>query len=277
MNSKLDANEPNICDSPRLIVQNLTVGYGKKSVINNLNLAINNGGITALVGPNGCGKSTLIKAMSRVLRPISGQVMLDGENIHKANSKIVAKKLALLPQGPIAPEGLTVRELVSQGRFPHQSLIHQWSKDDHEAVEKAMIDANISQLSQRPVSDLSGGQRQRVWVAMILAQQTDFLLLDEPTTFLDMKIQIDVLSLLARVTRAEGRTLVIVLHELNMASAFADQMVMMKEGRIVTSGRPSDVFTESNLAKVFDLNAKVISDPTHGHPVCLPVLNTSVN
>ncbi|MBV7433898.1 ABC transporter ATP-binding protein [Cardiobacteriaceae bacterium TAE3-ERU3] len=264
-------------EQPRLAVHDLVVGYGDKVIIDGVNLTVANGGITALVGPNGCGKSTLVKAMARVLKPTAGTVMLDGEDVHKANSKLIAKKMALLPQGPIAPEGLTVRELVAQGRFPHQSLVRQWSKADHEAIEQAMLDADITQFADRPVSAMSGGQRQRVWIAMILAQQTDFLLLDEPTTFLDMKVQIDVLSLLARATRDVGRTLVIVLHELNMAAAFADHMVMMRDGQIITSGAPREVFTEENLAKVFDLDAAVMTDPTHGHPVCLPRLYAAGN
>lgn len=260
-------------EQPRLRIKNVTVGYGHNVVIRDLSLAIANASITALIGPNGSGKSTLIKTMARVLKPQSGEISLDGENIHRSDSKVIAKKLALLPQNPIAPEGLTVRELVAQGRFPHQSLIRQWSNDDQQAVEQAMQDTHTTQFASRALSALSGGQRQRVWIAMVLAQQTDFLLLDEPTTFLDMKIQIDVLSLLAQITRAAGRTMVVVLHELNMAAAFADQIVMMREGNMIASGKPADVFTEDNLFRVFKLNASVIQDPVDGHPVCLPRLH----
>lgn len=254
----------------RLQVKDLVVGYGNRTIINGVDLSILDGGITTIVGPNGCGKSTLIKAISRVIKPKSGSVWLDGENVHQANSKSIAKKMALLPQGPIAPEGLTVRELVAQGRFPHQTLMRQWSAEDAEAVERAMQDADIHAFADRQITALSGGQRQRVWIAMVLAQQTDFLLLDEPTTFLDMKVQVDVLTLLTKASREVGRTLIMVLHELNMAAAFSDQIVMMREGAIADSGTPEAVFTESTLSSVFDLNATVLKDPTSGHPVCLP-------
>lgn len=179
------------------------------------------------------------------------------------------RTLALLPQGPIAPEGLSVKELVAQGRFPHQTLLKQWSEDDTQAVSDAMIATNILEVADRPVSTLSGGQRQRCWIAMVLAQETPVILLDEPTTFLDLKVQIDVMTLLREVASA-GRTLVVVLHELNVAAAFADHLVMMREGEIVASGAPQDVMTSERLLEVFDLDAQVLSDPENRRPVCVP-------
>lgn len=253
-----------------LAAEGLSVGYGDATIVRDVDLAIKPRTITALVGPNGCGKSTLLKAFARVLPPKSGRVMLDGAPIRSYPTRDVAKKLALLPQGPVAPEGLTVTELVAQGRFPHQTLLRQWSPGDRAAVERAMALTDLEAFADRPVHSLSGGQRQRCWLAMVLAQDTSLLLLDEPTTFLDLKVQVDLMSLLARIVAEEGRTILLVLHELNLAAAFADHVVMMREGRIVAEGAGVDVIRPEELRQVFELRSDVIADPLTGRPVCLP-------
>ncbi|WP_231592450.1 ABC transporter ATP-binding protein [Pelagovum pacificum] len=252
------------------MIENVTTGYGGKTVVEGLSLEIPDASLTILVGPNGCGKSTLLKAMARVLPLGGGRITLDGKAVHATPTRDVARKLALLPQGPVAPEGLTVRELVAQGRFPHQSLLRQWSREDARALDSAMAAADVADFADRPVSDLSGGQRQRCWIAMVLAQETDIILLDEPTTFLDLKVQVDLLSLLRRIAHEEGRTLVVVLHELNVAAAFADLLVMMKDGRLVAGGSVGETFTSDRLEEVFGLDASVLTDPSSGRPVCVP-------
>ncbi len=256
---------------PRLAGRSLTVGYGEAPVLKGVDFAVPSGAMTVLVGPNGCGKSTLLKTLARLLPPDAGEVHLDGRPIRSWPTREVARRLALLPQGPVAPDGLTVRELVGQGRYPHQSFLRQWSPDDRRAVDAALDLTALGPLAERPVASLSGGQRQRAWIAMTLAQETDLILLDEPTTFLDLKVQIDVMSCLARIA-AQGKTLVVVLHELNIAAAFADHLVMMRDGRIVAEGAPGEVMTSDNLRRVFDLEAQVIADPESGKPVCLPRL-----
>lgn len=255
---------------PRLVARNLHVGYGGSLVLDGVDFEAAPGELTVLVGANGCGKSTLLKTLARVLRPQSGEVLLDGRSLHGLPTRDVARRLALLPQGPVAPEGLTVRELVAQGRFPHQSLLRQWSRNDAATVERAMVAADITAFADRPVDALSGGQRQRCWIAMVLAQDTDHLLLDEPTTFLDLKVQMDLMALLARITRDEGRTVVLVLHEINVAAAFADRIVMMRSGRVTAAGSPEDVITSARLREVFDLEADVVPAPRTGRPVCVP-------
>ncbi len=262
-----DSNAPAL----RLAATALSVGYGAAPILSGVDFAVPQGKMTVLVGPNGCGKSTLLKALARILPPQGGQVMLDGAPISSIPTRDVARRLALLPQGPVAPEGLTVRELVAQGRYPHQSFLRQWSAADTKAVQSALEMTALEPLADRPLDSLSGGQRQRAWIAMVLAQETDLILLDEPTTFLDLKVQIDVMTCLAAIARA-GKTLVVVLHELNLAAAFADHLVMMKEGQIVALGTPAEVMTAANLSAVFDLTARVIADPETGRPVCLPTL-----
>lgn len=252
-----------------LTTQNLVVGYDKP-IVKGVDLNIETGKISILVGSNGCGKSTLLKCLARILPPISGKVLLDGKKIHSLPAKQVAKKMALLPQGPIAPEGLSVKELVAQGRYPHQSFFRQWSIQDEAAVNKAMQQANVATLADRDIADLSGGQRQRCWIAMVLAQQTDIILLDEPTTYLDLKVQVDLLDLLAEMAHKHQRTLVIVLHELNLAATYADHLIMMKEGEIYAQGHPQEVFTADNLQAVFGLSAKVIKDVDSASLICIP-------
>jgi iron complex transport system ATP-binding protein len=256
--------------SNRLESVGIEGGYAGTKVLDAVDLSPPDGQVTILIGPNGCGKSTLLKTMARILSPTRGSVLLDGKDIHTLNTKAVAASLGLLPQGPIAPEGLTVRELVGQGRFPHQSLLRQWTQQDEDAVNSAMATAGITDFADRAVDTLSGGQRQRCWVAMVLAQETDLILLDEPTTFLDLKVQVDLMDLLTGLAHERGRTLVIVLHELSLAAAYADHLVMMKEGRIVASGNPDDIFTAERLKLVFGLDANVLRDPASGRLVCLP-------
>ncbi len=256
----------------RLIVEDLSVGYGAQAVVKGVSLSACEGQLTILVGPNGCGKSTLLKTIARVLRPMYGAATLDGASVHATPTRALAKRMALLPQGPIAPEGLTVQELVSQGRFPHQTLARQWSAEDSRAVAAAMDAADVTEFAERHVDSLSGGQRQRCWIAMILAQETGVILLDEPTTFLDLKVQIDIMSLLQKIAHEQNRTLVVVLHELNIAAMYGDKIVMMRDGRIVDQGTADDVITGENLKSVFALNAHVIKDPISNRPVCLPVV-----
>lgn len=261
---------PDYPSATPLAAMNLSGGYGDALVVKNVDLSIQAGEITTLVGPNGCGKSTLLKLLARIIKPQTGLVKLDGKPITDYSARDVAKRLAILPQGPIAPEGLTVTELVAQGRFPHQTLFRQWSAADREAVDRALGLTDLIEFSDRPVHSLSGGQRQRCWLAMVLAQDTPLLLLDEPTTFLDLKIQVDLMALLSRIVREDGRTMVLVLHELNLAAAFADRIIMMREGQIVAQGDSKEVIKPDTLAQVFDLRSDVIEDPETGRPVCLP-------
>ncbi|PCI86508.1 MAG: cobalamin/Fe(3+)-siderophore ABC transporter ATP-binding protein [Hyphomicrobiales bacterium] len=266
----MDYNDNLFSEKTRLVANEIDVKYGDNKIIDCLNIEIPTAKITILIGANGCGKSTLLKSMARVLTPSSGSVWLDGKDIHKSNTKQVAKKLGLLPQGPVAPEGLTVKELVSQGRFPHQSLLRQWSSKDETAVNNAMALAKVDIFADLQVDDLSGGQRQRCWVAMAMAQETDIILLDEPTTFLDLKIQVELMDLLSTLAHENGRTLVVVLHELNLAAAYADNLIMIKDGKIVFKGEPNKIFTSDNLKFVFDLNADILIDPSTNRHICIP-------
>ena len=256
-----------------LSIKQLVVGYDK-AIVHGVNLDIQPGKLSILIGANGCGKSTLLKCMARILPVMQGSVLLGGKSIHDMPVKEVAKFLALLPQGPISPEGLTVKELVAQGRYVHQSFFRQWSEEDEAAVIEAMQMTDVTELAERAISDLSGGQRQRCWIAMVLAQQTDIILLDEPTTFLDLKVQVDLLNLLTHLAKNHGRTLVVVLHELNLAAAYADQLIMMKKGKLFAQGSPSEVFTAHNLYEVFGLKANVITDPASGCKMCVPIINS---
>ncbi|ODT71088.1 MAG: ABC transporter [Pelagibacterium sp. SCN 63-23] len=255
----------------RLETLGIDAGYAETLILHEIDLAIPDGQVTILIGPNGSGKSTLLKATARILSPVRGHVLLDGRDIHRLDTRAVAAKLGLLPQGPVAPEGLTVRELVGQGRFPHQTLFRQWSHADEDAVAEAMAVAGVSDFADRAVDTLSGGQRQRCWVAMALAQETELVLLDEPTTFLDLKVQVDLMDLLTGLAHERGRTLVIVLHELSLAAAYADYLVMMKQGRIVATGCPERIFTAGRLHEVFGLRASILRDPASGRPVCVPL------
>lgn len=254
----------------RLRAERLDVGYGDRPVVHQVDLAVPEGELTVVVGPNACGKSTLLKALARMLPPSAGQVVLDGASIHRLGSKEVARRLGLLPQGPTAPDGITVTDLVARGRYPHQSLLRQWSPADEAAVVEAMVAADVVDLAERNVDELSGGQRQRVWIAMALAQQTPLLLLDEPTTYLDIAHQVEVLNLARRLQRA-GRTVVLVLHELHLAFRYATHLVVMRDGRIVAQGSPSDVVTAALVEEVFDLPCEILTDPVSGRPIVVPL------
>lgn len=249
----------------------LTLAYERVEVASDLSVQIPDGRITVIVGANACGKSTLLRALARLLKPKAGTVLLDGESVHRLPTKVVASKLGILPQSPVSPEGITVVDLVARGRYPHQKWFRQWSAADEEAVTAAMVATNTLDLASRTVDELSGGQRQRVWIAMALAQGTDILLLDEPTTFLDVAHQIDVLDLLVDLNRVEGRTIVLVLHDLNQACRYSHHLVAMRDGAIVTEGAPADVVDEALVRDVFDLVAKVVPDPVSGTPMVVPI------
>ncbi|TQK28964.1 ABC transporter ATP-binding protein [Arthrobacter sp. SLBN-53] len=253
-----------------LRAQDLTLGYSDTPIVAGLNAEIAEGAITAIVGPNACGKSTLLRGLARLLRPAGGQVLLDGADISSLRTKDVARKLGLLPQSSIAPEGITVADLVARGRFPHQRALRQFTRDDEVSVAEAMAATGVTALSGRAVDELSGGQRQRVWVAMVLAQQTPLILLDEPTTFLDIAHQIELLDLFAELNDTQGRTIVAVLHDLNHACRFADQIIAMKAGRIVAQGEPARVITADLVEDVYGMKCQIIDDPETGTPLVVP-------
>ncbi|WP_077965513.1 ABC transporter ATP-binding protein [Ensifer adhaerens] len=254
-----------------LVASGLTAGYDNTEILHGLDLTIPPGKVTVIVGANACGKSTFLRTLSRLIAPSAGQVMLDGKSIHRTPSRELARTLGLLPQSPIAPEGITVADLVSRGRHPHQSLFSRWTRQDDEAVDSALTATKTIDLAERPIDELSGGQRQRVWIAMALAQQTDILLLDEPTTFLDINHQIEVLDLLTDLNGTRGTTVVMVLHDLNLAARYADHLVAIADGRVQISGTPEEVLTEATVRQVFGLDSRVISDPTSGRPIMLPI------
>lgn len=271
----ITGTETEVDGASRLAARGITVGYGARSVIDGLDVAIPPGVITTIIGPNGCGKSTLLRTLSRLLRPTGGTVVLDGEDIAALKTREVAKKLGLLPQAPVAPEGLTVSDLVARGRHPHQSWLRQWSSDDADVVRRALAMTGVSDLADRPVDSLSGGQRQRVWISMTLAQGTDLLLLDEPTTYLDLAHAVDVLDLVDDLHES-GRTVVMVLHDLNLATRYSDNLVVMREGAILAQGHPRDVITADLLHEAFGLRAKVIDDPVGDRPLIVPIGRTHV-
>jgi iron complex transport system ATP-binding protein len=255
----------------RLSAMDLSIAYGADPVVHDLTLAIPDGRITALVGPNASGKSTLLRALARLLRPRTGTVLLDGTDIHRLPSREVATRLGLLPQAPLAPDGLTVEELVGRGRHPHQRWFQQWSREDEAAVERALALTGTGDLRHRPVDALSGGQRQRAWIAMALAQETPLLLLDEPTTWLDLAHQVEVLDLLHRLNREEGRTIVLVIHDLNLACRYADHLVALAAGRVRVVGRPADVVSAAMVEEIFGVACRVLEDPVGRVPVVIPV------
>ncbi|MFB4306830.1 ABC transporter ATP-binding protein [Actinomadura sp. GTD37] len=257
--------------SHTLAAERLTLGYGDRSVIDSLDLAVPPGGMTAIVGANACGKSTLLRSLSRLLAPRAGRVVLDGREVHRTPAKELARTLGLLPQSPIAPEGITVLDLVCRGRHPHQGVFSRWKAADDAAVAAALEATRTADLADRAVDELSGGQRQRVWIAMALAQQTDLLLLDEPTTFLDASHQIEVLDLLTDLNRTRGTTIVMVLHDLNLAARYADHLIALAGGRVHASGAPAGVLTEDVVRAVFELESRIIEDPVSGRPLMLPI------
>ncbi|WP_292652924.1 ABC transporter ATP-binding protein [Nocardioides sp.] len=255
----------------RLAAESVSLGYGGDPVVDEVSLEIPDGLTTVIVGANGCGKSTLLRGMARLLKPMSGQVVLDGKAVHKQPTKAVAKTLGLMPQSPIAPEGITVVDLVGRGRQPHRGALQRWSPEDDAAVAEALELTDTLELADRIVDELSGGQRQRVWVAMALAQQTDLLLLDEPTTFLDVAHQIDLLDLLHGLRETRGTTVVMVLHDLNLAARYADHLIAMSCGKVAATGTPAEVVTADRVEQVFGLESQVIVDPVSGTPMVVPI------
>ncbi|TSB21507.1 ABC transporter ATP-binding protein [Streptomyces benahoarensis] len=254
----------------RLTARELTLAYEDRTVVDGLDLDVPQGAVTVVVGPNACGKSTLLRALGRLLRPRRGAVFLDGADLARIPTKQIARSLGLLPQTPVAPEAITVADLVARGRQPHQHWWQQWSAEDERAVTEAMERTDVAQLAARAVDELSGGQRQRVWIAMALAQETDLLLLDEPTTYLDIAHQVEVLDLVRQLNHERGRTVVAVLHDLNQAARYADHLVAMRAGRVVAEGPPGEVVTAELVREVFGLEAVVIPDPVTGSPLVVP-------
>lgn len=253
-----------------LTAQDLTLGYGEDIIIDDLNIAIPKGEITVFIGGNGCGKSTLLRSLARLLKPKGGDVVLDGEDIAKLGTKEVAKKLSILPQNPVTPEGLTVMELVKQGRHPYRGFLKQWAKEDESAVNNALEATNMLDFKERSVDTLSGGQRQRAWIAMTLAQETDTILLDEPTTYLDMTHQIEVLDLLFELNEKDGRTVVMVLHDLNLACRYAHHVVAIKDKEVYAQGKPEEIVNCNLIHDVFEMKCDVTFDPMFGTPMCIP-------
>ncbi|MFE0046761.1 ABC transporter ATP-binding protein [Streptomyces albireticuli] len=255
---------------PRLTARDLTLAYEERVVVDGLDVDIPDGKVTVVVGPNACGKSTLLRALGRLLKPRRGAVLLDGTELARIPTRDIARSLGLLPQTPVAPEAITVADLVARGRQPHQRWWQQWSDEDERAVTDAMERTDTAALAERAVDELSGGQRQRVWIAMALAQETDLLLLDEPTTYLDISHQVEVLDLCRRLNHERNRTVVAVLHDLNQAARYADHLVAMKAGRIVAQGAPSEVVTAELVREVFGLESVVVPDPVTGGPLVVP-------
>lgn len=261
----MSAPEPHV-----LVGEGLHLTYDHVVVAEHLDVRIPRGEITMIIGPNGCGKSTLLKALSRMMRPARGTVLLDGDDIHREPTKTIARRLGLLPQGPVAPEGITVADLVSRGRYPYQRLVRQWSRDDEVIVNEAMAATGVARFASRSVDELSGGERQRVWLAMVLAQQTGTLLLDEPTTYLDLAHQVDVLELCTTVKRSREMTVVVVIHELNLAIRYADHLIVMRDGEIRAEGRPRDIVTAELIEDTFTLPCRIMDCPETGKPLVIP-------
>jgi len=255
----------------RLEAAGVTLGYGARMVVDDVTVAIPDSATTVIVGPNGCGKSTLLRGLARLLRPESGTCLLDGHAVHRLPTRDVARTLGLLPQSPTAPEGITVVDLVSRGRQPHRGVLSRWTRSDEDAVAEALTLTGTLDLADREVDELSGGQRQRVWVAMALAQSPDILLLDEPTTFLDVAHQIDLLDLLHTLRGERGTTIAMVLHDLNLACRYADHLIAMRDGRVVATGGPAEIVDEQLVREVFGLDCRVVPDPVAGTPLVVPI------
>lgn len=255
----------------RLRGDQLTLAYGKKTIAEDLNVTIPDGHFTAIIGPNGCGKSTLLRTLSRLMTPVQGHVFLDGEQIQHFASKEVARRIGLLAQNATTPGDITVQELVARGRYPHQPLFTRWRQEDERAVNRAMQATGVTDLASQSVDTLSGGQRQRVWIAMVLAQETAIMLLDEPTTWLDISHQIDLLELLSELNREQGYTLAAVLHDLNQACRYATHLIALKEGKIVAEGAPKEIVTAELIEKIYGLKCLIIDDPVAGTPLVVPL------
>ncbi len=257
--------------SHSLQTKNLHSGYEQKLILKDVNLSIPENKISIIIGSNGCGKSTLLKTMARLLKPTDGDVTLDGQSVYSIPSKKLARTLGLLPQSPIVPEGITVADLVGRGRFPHQTMFSSWSKKDYEAVAAALEMMNIADFADLHIDELSGGQRQRVWIAMVLAQQTDILFLDEPTTYLDITYQVEILDLLKDLNAKYGTTIVMVLHDINLSARYADYLFAVKDGQLIAEGAPNDIITSELIKDTFNLNCHVINDPISNTPLILPI------
>ncbi|MBK1812794.1 ABC transporter ATP-binding protein [Clostridium sp. YIM B02505] len=255
---------------PLFEAKEIVTGYDKKIIIDGIDIAIPSNKISVIIGANACGKSTLLKTLARLIKPVSGEVVIDGKKITSMPSKQLAQVLGLLPQSPVVPEGITVWDLVSRGRFPYQSFLKGMDKTDFEAVEEALEIMGITELANRSVDELSGGQRQRVWIAMALAQQTDILLLDEPTTYLDIAYQVEILDLLTDLNRRRGTTIVMVLHDINLSARYADYIFALRKGKLIDQGAPSEIITSELIHNVFDLDCVVIQDPVSSSPFIVP-------
>ncbi|MFZ3474894.1 ABC transporter ATP-binding protein [Streptomyces sp. 4.24] len=259
------------CGGPTLSTRDIRLGYDGREIVHGLTLDIPPGRITMIVGPNACGKSTLLRSMARLLPPLSGSVLLDGQDIHTLATREVAARLGILPQSPVAPDGITVADLVGRGRYPHQGWFRRWTSEDDAAVAEALLATDVLELADRSVDELSGGQRQRVWIAMALAQRTDILLLDEPTTYLDVSHQLDVLDLLVDLNRDHGTTIAVVLHDLNLACRYADHIVALRDGRVIAEGPPAEVVTEELVTRAFGMRCTLVPDPVSGTPLIVPI------
>jgi ABC-type cobalamin/Fe3+-siderophores transport system ATPase subunit len=267
----MNLHDPNLAAAePRLFAEGATIGYDNRIISEDLSVSIPDRSFTVIVGANACGKSTLLRALARLIKPSKGRVVLDGQAISSFPAKEVARRLGLLPQTSIAPEGITVADLIARGRYPHQKLLRQWSREDEAAVITAMEATKVTALSHRLVDELSGGQRQRVWVAMVLAQETPLLLLDEPTTFLDITHQIELLDLMGDLNRRNGQTIVAVLHDLNHACRYASHVIAMRDGKVIAAGAPREIITAELVEKVFGLACVIIDDPISHTPLVIP-------
>lgn len=264
-------NKNKIKNNHTLEANNLVTGYDKKIILDGVSISIPKNKVSVIIGANACGKSTLLKTLVRLIKPKSGEILIDGKKVTSIASKELAKTLGLLPQSPVVPEGITVLDLVTRGRFPYQNFMKGLTKDDMNAVENALELMNITELRDRCVDELSGGQRQRVWIAMALAQDTDILFLDEPTTYLDLQYQVEILDLLTDLNKKKGTTIVMVLHELNLTARYADYVFAVKNGNIISEGSPNDIVTPNLIKEVFNLNCDVIQDPVSATPLIVPI------
>lgn len=267
----MTANQPILRNSSGITISDLTLGYGSAIVLDTLTLPIPRGKITVLAGPNGCGKSTLLRAIRRLHKPSSGNVLLDDIDIGRLSGRDLARRIGLLAQSPTAPDDMSVEELVRLGRYPHQSMMQPWSPDDARALEAAMAGTGVEHLRKRPIGSLSGGQLQRVWIAMVLAQETEIVCLDEPVNHLDMSHQLDCLDLITRFKAEHGRTVVLVLHDLNLAARYADLLVFLKDGAVQAKGSPESLMTAELIGSVFGVECQIITDPVHQRPLCIPI------
>lgn len=255
----------------QLTAKDISLGYGERDIITGLSVDIAPGKVTSIVGPNGCGKSTLLRSLSRLLRPTGGEIFLDGKAISEIPTKQLAASLGLLPQSPIAPDGIVVADLVGRGRTPHQGLLGRWSQEDYDIVQESMEMTGVAELAERSIDELSGGQRQRVWIAMALAQRTDILLLDEPTTYLDIKHQLEVLDLLVELNETHGTTIAMVIHDLNLAARYSDELIAVSNGNVYAQRSPQDVMTQQTVKDVFGVDSVIVEDPVSGLPAVMPI------